>query len=319
MSPAGNLRIRGSGALGVAALLALLLAPPSPVRSSGAPVAPEAQAAADGNTPFSFTVAGDMRDATEAGQFPAVLAAMLESGGPGAFLVIPGDSDPAEKTDRALARTLGAGFPWYPVVGNHDAESRRDLAWIRDRFPSLPGVARRGPPPCPETTYSFDRGEAHFVVLNVYCDGGGDARTDGDISPELYRWLAADLADNHRPWVFVFGHEPAFPQPDAKWGTLRHVGDSLDKYPARRDAFWALLSDRRVTAYIHGHAHQFSRLLRDGVWQVDAGIAAGTGKHDTFLRVTVDVESVTFASWRSLGEGRFRKVDEWQVVRPATP
>jgi hypothetical protein len=260
-----------------------------------------------------------MRDATNAGEFPAVLAAIRESGGPGAFLVVPGDLDPAEKTTRAIARALGEEFPWYPVVGNHDVESRRDLSWIRNRFPSLPGVARRGPAPCFDTTYSFDRGDAHFVVLNVYCDGDGDARTDGDISPELYRWLAADLAENHRPWVFVFGHEPAFPQPDATWGTQRHVGDSLDKYPTRRDAFWELLASRRVTAYVHGHAHQYARLLRSGVWQIDAGIAQGVGKHDTFLRVTVDAERVTFVSWRSLGEGRFRKVDEWQAVRPATP
>jgi hypothetical protein len=258
-----------------------------------------------------------MRAATGPGQFPAVLAAIAESGGPGAFLVVPGDIDPAEKTAGAIARALGDDFPWYPVVGNHDAQSRRDLAWIRGRFPSLPGVARRGPPPCPDTTYSFDRADAHFVVLNVYCDGGGDAGTDGDVSPELYAWLAADLADNRRPWVFVFGHEPAFPQPDATWGTSRHVGDSLDKYPARRDAFWALLSARRVTAFIHGHAHRYSRVLRDGVWHVDAGIAEGAGRHDTFLRVTVDAERSTFASWRSLAEGRFRKVDEWQVLRPA--
>jgi hypothetical protein len=180
-------------------------------------------------------------------------------------------------------------------------------------------VARRGPTSCFDTTYAFDRGDAHFVVLNVYCDSDGEARTDGDISPELYRWLAADLADNRRPWVFVFGHEPAFPQPDATWGTQRHVGDSLDKYPARRDAFWALLASRRVTAYVHGHAHQYARLLRSGVWQIDAGIARGAGKHDTFLRVAVDAERVTFSSWRSLGEGRFRKVDEWQAVRAATP
>jgi hypothetical protein len=256
-----------------------------------------------------------MRDATNAGGFPVVLASIQESGGPGAFLVVPGDLDPAEKTGRVIAKVFGEKFPWYPVVGNHDVRSQPDLAWIRGRFPSLPGVERRGPAPCPDTTYSFDRGDAHFVVLNVYCDSVGEASTGGDISSELYRWLAVDLADNRRPWVFVFGHEPAFPQPDATWGTRRHVGDSLDMYPTRRDAFWGLLALRRVTAYVHGHDHQYSRLLRSGVWQIDAGIAQGAGKYDTFLRVTVDAERVTFASWRSLGEGRFQKVDEWQAVR----
>jgi hypothetical protein len=300
-------------------LLVLLFALPSPSRPSGSPADSDAPLAAGKGAAFSFAVAGDMREATDVGQFPAVLTAIRESGGPGAFLVVSGDIDPAEKTGFEIARALGEEFPWYPVIGNHEASSRRDLEWIRNRFPSLPGVARRGPTPCPDTTYSFNRGEAHFVVLNVYCDSGGEAHTDGDISSELYRWLAADLADNDRPWVFVFGHEPAFPQPDATWGTRRHVGDSLDKYPDRRDAFWELLASRRVTAYLHGHTHQYARLLRSGVWQIDAGIARGAGTHDTFLRVTVDAERATFASWRSLGEGRFRKLDEWQAVRPQPP
>jgi hypothetical protein len=304
---------------GVFALLALLFALPSPSHTAEPRADSAAPLKAGGGAPFSFTIAGDMRDATGTGEFPAVLAAIGDSGGPGAFLVVPGDIDPAEKTTRAIAHAFGEEFPWYPVVGNHDVESRRDLAWIKNRFPALPGVARRGPRPCSDTTYSFDRGDAHFVVLNVYCDSAGEARTDGDISPELYRWLAADLGDNHRPWVFVFGHEPAFPQPDATWGTQRHVGNSLDKYPTRRDAFWELLASRRVTAYVHGHAHQYARFLRNGVWQIDAGIAQGAGTHDTFLRVTVEAGRVTFASWRSLGEGLFRKVDEWQAARPATP
>lgn len=301
------------------AVLALLIALPTPLGLAATATRARSQVTPVGLAPFSFTVAGDMRAETGPGKFPAVLSAIRESGGPGSFLVVPGDIDPAEGAARAIALGLGEDFPWYPVVGNHDAESRRDLEWIRQRFPALPGVARRGPPPCADTTYSFDRGSAHVVVLNVYCDARGDARTDGDISPELQAWLAADLDANRLPWVFVFGHEPAFPQPDATWGTRRHVGDSLDKYPAHRDAFWQLLAERRVTAYIHGHAHQYSRLLRDGVWQIDAGIAAGTGRQDTFLRVAVDAGRVTFAAWRSLGTGQFRKVDEWQVARPAAP
>jgi hypothetical protein len=48
-------------------------------------------------------------------------------------------------------------------------------------------------------------------------------------------------------------------------------------------------------------------------------MAQGAGEYDTFLQVAFDAERVTFASWRSLGEGRFQKVDEWQVVRPVTP
>ena len=41
-----------------------------------------------------------------------------------------------------------------------------------------------------ETTYSWDHGNAYFIALNQYWDGGtavgSDAGTDGDVVTELY-------------------------------------------------------------------------------------------------------------------------------------
>jgi hypothetical protein len=45
---------------------------------------------------------------------------------------------------------------------------------------SLPSIVNAGPPGCEETTYSFDYGDAHFVVLNEYYNGTSDRGTDGD-------------------------------------------------------------------------------------------------------------------------------------------
>ena len=163
-----------------------------------------------------------------------------------------------------------------------------------------------GPSGCPETTYSFDYENAHFVVLNEYCDTGGDTVTSGDVPDHLYNWLVDDLQATTQEYIFVFGHEPAFPQPDADNGRLRHSTDSLNQYPTNRTRFWNLLSDEGVVAYFCGHTHNYSAYYYDGVWQLDAGHARGegdTGAASTFLMVHVDEDTVTFDVYRDVHDG----------------
>ena len=105
---------------------------------------------------------------------------------------------------------------------------------------------RPGPEPCAETTFSFDYDMAHMVILNLYCDTSGDYATSGDIPDLLYEWLKEDLAATQQPIRFVVGHEPAYPQPDAATGRMRHLGDSLDQSPEHRDRFWDLLVEHQV-------------------------------------------------------------------------
>jgi hypothetical protein len=200
------------------------------------------------------------------------------------------------------------------VVGNHElpglgseAYYGANMDWLRSYDY---GTVNAGPSGCSETTYSFDYSNAHFVVLNEYCDAGGDTVTDGDIPDHLYNWLVADLAATSQPFVFVTGHEPAYPQPDADNGRARHMADSLNQYPANRDRFWDLLVAEGVTAYICGHTHNYSAVRidengvigGDGVWQIDAGHARGRGDpgaRSTFVRVTVDTDHVTYEVYRT--------------------
>ena len=124
--------------------------------------------------------------------------------------------------------------------------------------------------------------------------------------PELYDWLAADLASNQQPLTFIFGHEPAFPYE-------RHVGDSLDAHPEHRDAFWQLLEDHGVTAYICGHTHYYSthKGNKDGigdVWQINPA-AAGFGRAsgpDMFIDVAVRGTNVTFSAYEN--------ADGWHLI-----
>ncbi len=275
--------------------------------------------------PFHFTATADMR--YRHSEFALVLQAVQnEAGGPGVFHVSPGDLDGRIWDNRAkIDEAFGADFVWYPVIGNHEEEDGVEMNWLRAEYRSGNGIRtplkeftnQDGPAGTVETTYTWDHGNAHFIALNEYWNGGtspgSDVAASGDIVPALYDWLAADLAANTKPFVFVFGHEPAFP-------FHRHVGDSLDQYPARRDAFWDLLEAEGVTAYICGHTHYYSRYRREGgrVWQIDLGNAGNdSGDGYTFLDVTVGESEVRFDLYRDPARRNQWSRESWTVAAPS--
>jgi hypothetical protein len=266
---------------------------------------------------FHFTVTADMRGFHT--DFGYLLQTIKDGNGPGVFHISVGDIDETIAENRAVIDDeLGSTFLWYPIIGNHEAETTTDMTWLRDEYNNGNGLRtalknftnQDGPTGTVETTYTWNYGRAHFVVLNEYWNGGtaagSDVVTDGDIVQELYDWLSANLADDDRPpLVFIFGHEPAFPQ-------NRHFGDSLDKYPSNRDAFWALLEDEHVQVYFCGHTHFYSKHQEEGgnVWQFDAGNAGNdtNGNGFTYFDVVVSNNRVTVNVYRDsdgAGPGTF--------------
>lgn len=221
------------------------------------------------------------------------------------FLVTVGDTDPPWDARWTIDRYLGEDFLWYPVVGNHELYES-SMAWLREynydpNGSAPPNIVNPGPPGCEQTTFSFDNLNTHFVVLNVYCDLDNEMRTDGAIVDHLYNWLTEDLAATDKEHIFVFGHEPAFPQPDADAGISRHVGDSLDQYPITRDGFWALLKEHNVVAYITGHTHSYSIVDIDGVWQVDIAHSMGArtqATRSTYVIIEVNGSRVNYITYR---------------------
>jgi len=271
--------------LGLSLVLFQLLAGNVPV-SAGAPRSAARE--------FSFIVTADMRNFAGAKYqkpeyFLGTCQAIREVG-QGAFMVSPGDLDPPGEVAATIEKVLGKDYPWYPVVGNHEAETRQDMEWLREWGRRLPYLVRRGPRHGELTTYSFDYGEAHFVVLNLYYNGKSDAHGSGEISEALYKWLEKDLHDTTQPFIFVFGHEPIVSLPDYHSGRIRHVGDNLDAHPESTQRFLQLLRRYRVVAYICGHTHNFSYAKISGIWQLDAGHARGAGdkgSRSTFLKILV--------------------------------
>ena len=268
------------------------------------------------NPGFDFDVTADMRKFTPP-EYPgpdyfAGACAALDDVGAGAFMVVVGDLDPPRRVRATLDATLGEDYVWYPVVGNHELDRPEYMPYLREvnaGGKTLPGVVRSGPPGGVETCYSFDHGNAHFVIMNQYYDGQSDTALDGDVSDALYEWLATDLAATDREFVFVFGHEPSVAVPDLTSGRVRHRGDSLDQYPERNHRFWSLLREHGVVAYICGHTHNASVAWINEVWQIDAGHARGVGDPgapSTFLKFHVRPGHVSCDVYRRADDGVYR-------------
>jgi hypothetical protein len=279
---------------------------------------------------FSFTVTSDQRKYAGPGAyeslsyFRGVVEAVRNKGG-GTFMISPGDIDPPAASKWTIQQVLGMNYMWYPVVGNHELPGNgsevhygSNMEWLRmynydaNGSGMQPDIVNTGPSGCPETTYSFDYDNAHFVVVNDHCANDGDNVTDGDITEHLYNWLVSDLAATNKEHIFVIGHEPAYPQPDADNGRARHMEDSLNAYPANRDRFWTLLKKAGVVAYICGHTHNYSAVKIDGVWQLNSGHARGQGDigaPSTFLLIHVNGDTVEFNAYRDIHDGVYDYID----------
>ncbi len=257
------------------------------------------QSAAQTNTPaaepFAFIAAGDMRSFVShapAGKryFDGLCEAVSHVGG-GAFMISPGDCDPPAPIRAAIDEFLGTNYLWYPVIGNHDAEAAADMAWMRHWAEAgIPHLSRPGPAGDELTTYSFDVGNSHFVVLNEYENGKPGAPGKGDVADAAMKWLDQDLAATRQPLIWVIGHKPVQSLPDMDSGRARHDGDSVSADPAHTARFLQILNRYHVRAYICGHTHNCSIAKVQGVWQADSGHARGagdTGSPSTFLKFRV--------------------------------
>jgi len=250
--------------------------------------------------------AGPERDTDD--YLKGVLLAMKDVG-TGEFAISPGDIDPPSNIRWTIDKYLGKDFIWYPVVGNHETDSSAYMEYLREYNKNgnrLPYIVNAGPAGSEETTFSFDYKNTHFVVINQYYDGECDDCLSGDVTDPLYNWLKDDLLKTDKEHIFVFGHEPAFPQPDEYNYRLRHNGDSLDKYRKNRNRFWNLLEENKVIAYFCGHTHNYSAAIINKVWQIDAGHARGAGDKrapSTFLTVDIDSSSVNVTVYRDKHDG----------------
>lgn len=235
------------------------------------------------------------------------------------FMVITGDFPHLWQTEATIDSVIGPDFLWYPVIGNHEvSDDINNFNQIRDtKVPSLPNVVSYGPVGSQNTTYSWDFGNAHFVAINSYWDGttnpGADHAVDGDIRPQLRTWIENDLASFGRTHNFAFVHEPAYP-------AHRHVGDSLDAFPANRDAFVTTLNDGNVQSLFSGHTHYYEHDIAPeyalgDLHQITSGyLRAFNDGLPTITYVLVGGTETTYKVYRRTSSSTpFSLYEEWTI------
>ena len=262
-------------------------------------------AQAQNRSSFSFAMAADMRNFS--GDNPDYFRGACEAIAKQkdiSFLISPGDIDPPDSVYYTIQKYISKEMNWYPVVGNHEEETSKDMAWLRNYNTGgkkLPYIVNTGPESCKETNYSFDYKNTHFVILNQYSTEICDTCTKGDVPDFLFNWLEKDLKSTKMKNILVIGHEPAYPLPDMENQRFRHTSDCLNAYPANRDRFVKLLQDYGVKAYVFGHTHNYSVVKINRLWHVDVGHSRGTGDpgaRSTYMIVMVSKRNISYITYR---------------------
>ena len=132
-------------------------------------------------------------------------------------------------------------MPMMPVTGNHDsiysvAGQYEIFKHFHLDYPAENNVFEYG------AFYSYNYGDAHFVVLNTDCF----KNSQGALDETQLAWLKADLLANTQPWTIVLMHRPMF--------AIRQV-----ETQANREQLLSILNDAGVDLVIQAHEHVYMR------------------------------------------------------------
>ena len=145
-----------------------------------------------------------------------------------------------------------------------------------------------------ETVYSYNYGEAHFVVLNTgtYANTGNETYPDDKIIIEAQRaWLESDLeANKDAKWTIIMLHEAIYHRKGGKQDR-NYIVDIIDKY--------------KVDLVLEGHSHLVTRtyplvdgeivtksnpdLIEKGTGTIYMTIGSTTTGHDTLSGANVEL------------------------------
>jgi para-nitrobenzyl esterase len=159
--------------------------------------------------------------------------------------------------------TAGTGIPLYVIRGNHeDGLYKTDTALLDAyRTTVASGMPANGPPGEEQLTYSFTHNGAKFIATDDYTGHNGLKETVNQ------SWVDGQLTTNTRPFIFVFGHSPAYLVDE----DTEDLPFSLAMHPAERDTFWKSMVNNNGSAYLCGHAHLYVRAESLGLPQIVSG------------------------------------------------
>lgn len=198
---------------------------------------------------------------------------------------------------------LTDSVPLYTAMGNHEEIEYPVAKTAYEQEFSLPVNNGNEALIYGEEYYSFDRGDTHFVSLSTDIPDP-NYPLDSKLVPEGQQgsdcclisgaqkaWLDADLSNTTKRWKVVFFHRTMYlglaPESDPNhgkeaivWGNCVNTffeSDPLDpnscitKARINRDETHELLNQHGVNLVFQGHAHNYSRHIKDGVSYVITG------------------------------------------------
>jgi len=141
------------------------------------------------------------------------------------------------------------GIPFFQCIGNHDMDYNKG----GDDESDDTFIKYYGP-----TYYSFNRGKAHYVVLDDVRYLGKDRLYDGFISQNQLDWLAKDLAFVPKDHLVIINvHIPVH----------NEVKNNLDLY--------AVLKDRDNVHIMSGHTHYHRNVIIGNIFEHNHGTVCG--------------------------------------------
>ncbi len=185
------------------------------------------------------------------------------------------DGTDAEYQQKVFDSTYAFGevfksMHFFPCPGNHDYNSVCGIPC--NKHPddhtgpyydiiTVPTLAEAGGKESTrEHYYSFDYGNAHFISLNselgspnINYDWNG-VFTNGHQNSPMMQWLLQDLAQNDKPWVIAYWHQPPFSKGS-------HNSDDVWEFymKAMRKNIVPVLEQHGVDIILNGHSHVFER------------------------------------------------------------
>ncbi|MCX2574506.1 calcineurin-like phosphoesterase family protein [Pedobacter sandarakinus] len=141
------------------------------------------------------------------------------------------------------------GIPFFQCLGNHDMDYRMGGDDTSDRT----FQEHYGP-----TYYSFNRGKAHYVVMDDVRYLGVERNYDGFISQAQLDWLAKDLSFVSKDALIIINlHIPVH----------NSVKNNADLY--------ALLKDFTKVHIMSGHTHYTRNVITNGIFEHNHGAVCG--------------------------------------------
>jgi 3',5'-cyclic AMP phosphodiesterase CpdA len=187
------------------------------------------------------------------------------------FLFHCGDLTPfgQENQYQAIKTVLDQSLvPVYTTIGNHDLKAGGGELY-NEYFGS--------------STYSFDRGPAHFTIFNT---------SSGDITAQEFAWLEQDLTRTEAEFRFVFTHVPPF---DPRTGENHSLFNSTSS-----TQLMSLFEAHEIDVVFTGHIHMYNETVINGVRYIITGGAGASLYADEdsggiyhYMNVTLNKDGLT--------------------------